>query len=129
VGAEGDMRIAVAAEHKKSTGTVGEQAARSPYFLLFDKHGTLLEVLANPHKTVPRKAGTLVVELLVQKRVSMVVAGHFGGNMIEAMEDNGLQYLEVEGNIETAKEKALKKIRQHPQSQPSTSSCSGISRR
>jgi predicted Fe-Mo cluster-binding NifX family protein len=103
--ADDEGKIAVAAESKTSTADVSAVAARSPYFLIFDSASILLEVLENPYKDTGRRAGPSVAAFLAQKRVTFVIAGQFGDNMIQAMKSKGIQYLEFRGSTEAALEK------------------------
>jgi len=100
-------KIAVAAEGKSAAAKVSGVAARSPYFLIFDGDGKLLEAVENPYKTAKGGAGTSVVPFLAQKGASMVVAGEFGGNMIQAMKGKGIGYLEFKGSAQEALKKVL----------------------
>lgn len=101
------VKIAVAAEGKGTSSKVSGVAARAPYFLIFDGSGKFLEAVDNPYKTAKRGAGTSVVPFLAQKGVTMVVAGEFGENMIQAMKGKGMEYLEFKGSAEEALKKVL----------------------
>jgi len=107
VSAEEKGKIAVAAEGAAATASVSGVAARSPYFLVFDGAGTLLEAVDNPYKEARRGAGPLVVPFLAQKGVTFVVAGKFGDKMIQAMKEKDIGYMEFHGSAEAALEKAL----------------------
>lgn len=100
-------KIAVAAEGKTAAARVSGVAARAPYFLFFDGSGKFLEAVDNPYRTARGGAGTAVVPFLAQKGATVVVAGEFGENMIQAMKGKGMRYLEFSGNAEEASKKAL----------------------
>jgi predicted Fe-Mo cluster-binding NifX family protein len=100
-------KIAVAAEGKTAAAKVSGVAARSPYFLIFDGSGKLLEAVDNPYKAAKGGAGSSVVPFLTQKGATMVVAGEFGENMIQAMKGKGVGYLEFKGSAEEALKKVL----------------------
>ena len=100
-------KIAVAAEGKTAAAKVSGVAARAPYFLIFDESGKLLEAVDNPYKAAKGGAGTSVVPFLAQKGATVVVAGEFGENMIQAMKSKGIGYLEFKGSTEEALKKAL----------------------
>lgn len=100
-------KIAIAAEGKMINSKVSSVAARSPYFLIFDGTGKLLEVVDNPYKSAKGGAGTSVVPFLGQRGVNVVVAGEFGDNMIKAMKAQGMKYLEFKGSVEEALAKVL----------------------
>jgi len=105
--AEGSGKIAVASEENAVTAQVSGVAARSPYFLIFDRTGTLLEVADNPYKAATRGAGSSVVPFLDQKGVTFVVAGEFGKKMIQSMTGKGIEYLEFHGSVEAALKKVM----------------------
>jgi len=101
------IKIAVAAEGRTAAAEVSGVAARSPYFLIFDETGALLEAVDNPYQAAKGGAGTSVVPFLAQKGVTFVVAGEFGKNMIQAMKGQGIEYLEFHGSAEAALKKVL----------------------
>jgi len=105
--AEDKGKIAVAAKENTIASEVSGVAARSPYFLIFNRAGTLLEAVDNPYREAGRRAGASVVPFLAQKGVAAIVAGNFGKNMIQAMESQGMQYIEFQGSAEAALKKAL----------------------
>jgi len=100
-------KIAVAAQVKSTTAQVSGVAARSPYFLIFDGDGKLMEAIDNPYKDAKGGAGPSVVPFLAEKGVTLVVAGEFGKNMIQAMKSKGIGYFEFKGSAEAALKKAL----------------------
>jgi predicted Fe-Mo cluster-binding NifX family protein len=102
------VTIAVASDGNDRNAQVSHVAAKAPYFLIFDGNGDLAEALSNPYSDASRGAGRSVVPFLAQKGVDFVVAGRFGENMIRGMEDRGIRYLEFEGGVEAALEKALR---------------------
>jgi predicted Fe-Mo cluster-binding NifX family protein len=106
--AEDKGNIAVAAEGNTPTAEVCGVAARSPYFLIFNRAGTLIEAVDNPYKGAGRKAGVSVVPFLAQKGVTTIVAGEFGKNMIQAMKERDIKYMEFQGSAEGALRKFLK---------------------
>ena len=100
-------KIAVASEGKVTTADVSGVAGRSPYFLIFEGDGKLLEGVDNPYKATGRGAGTSVASFLAQKGVTFFVAGEFGRNMTQAMKAKGIKYLEFHGSAEAALKKVL----------------------
>lgn len=100
-------KIAVAAEGKTAAAKVSAVAARAPYFLIFDGFGKLLEAVDNPYQDAKGGAGTSVVPFLAQKGATVVVAGEFGENMIQAMKGKGIRFLEFKGSTEEALKKVL----------------------
>lgn len=100
-------KVAVAAEGQTANALVSEVAARSPYFLIFEKNGKFLEAVDNPYKATKGGAGTSVVPFLAQMGVTFVVAGEFGTKMLQGMKSNGIKYLEFHGSAEAALKKVL----------------------
>jgi len=121
--AEEKGRIAVAAGGKDLTSTVSDVAARSPYFLIFDENGRLLEAVENPHRERAVNAADSVMAFLAEKKVKMIVAGDFGRKMIRKMESKGMWPLEFEGAANAGAQKAVEVSKQPPGSRPSAGSC------
>jgi predicted Fe-Mo cluster-binding NifX family protein len=107
--AENKGNIAVAAEGKTSAAEVSGVAARSPYFLIFDGDGVLLEAVENPHKEDRRRASESVVQFLAQKGVTFIVAGDFGQRMIYTMKGRNIEYMEFQGTAEEAVKRVMEK--------------------
>ncbi len=101
-------RGTIAVEWKSPNAQVSKAAARSLFFLIFDGSGALLETVDNPYKTARKKASASVIPFLEQKGVTMIVAGNFGDNMIQAMKDRGIEALEFRGSAEEAVKTAKK---------------------
>lgn len=101
------VRIAVAAEGNEITAGISKMAAKSPYFLIFDEAGNLVEALENPYRSAGRGAGRSIVPFMAEKGVTFVVAGKFGENMMQGMESRGIKYLVFDGSIEAALKRVL----------------------
>jgi len=99
-------RIAVASKGDTRKSSVSDQAARCPYYLIFDRSGSLLEAIVNPCKEMIGPAASKAAQLLVGKEVKMVIAGQFGKRMARELEDNGICYVQLSGKVE----KALKRV-------------------
>jgi len=84
--------LAVAADGATATAQVGTTAARSPYFLLFDRDGELVEAVENPYVAEGRNAGPKVVDFLSAKGIHTVIAGEFGAKMIAAMQQKDMAF-------------------------------------
>ena len=102
------MKIAVAAQTKKEDSAVSIQVGKSPFFLIFDGDGVLIETMKNPFSVGGGGAGFGVAKMLADKEVTHVVGGKFGPNITGALQDRSVQVHEMEG---TAKE-AVSKVRQ-----------------
>ena len=101
------VKIAVASNNKNTTSNVGAIAGRSPYYLIFDSTGKLVEVIENPYKDARGGAGPSTADFLAEKGVTIVIAGTFGGKMINAMKGKGMTYFEFKGTANDAVKKVL----------------------
>ena len=105
---QGDgVKIAVASNNKNATSNVGTIAGRSPYYLIFNGTGKLIEVIENPYKDVRGGAGPSTANFLAEKGVTIVIAETFGGKMINAMKSKGMTYFEFKGITNDAVKKVL----------------------
>ncbi len=98
--------IAVSASDKTASASVGSQAGRSPFFLLFDKQGRLVEAVDNPYKDAGN-AGIPTLEFLVGKGVKVLVAESFGSRIVEVMKGKGMRPVEFKGSASDAVKKAM----------------------
>ena len=106
-GQEVVVKIAVASNNKNTTSNVGAIAGRSPYYLIFDSTGKLVEVIENPYKDVRGGAGPSTANFLAEKGVTIVIAETFGGKMINAIKSKGMTYFEFKGIANDAVKKVL----------------------
>ncbi len=91
--------IAVAAVDRTENSEISSKAARAPYYLIFDTHGKLLEVVSNPFHNAARRAGPKVAELLAGKKVTALVAEGFGNKMKTALDEEGIRHEEASGIV------------------------------
>jgi len=98
--------IAVAASDKTASAAVSSQAGRSPFFLLFDKQGRLVEAVSNPYKD-SANAGIPVLDFLAGKGATVVVAEGFGSRIVGEMKSKGMRAVEFKGNAKDAVTQAL----------------------
>ena len=98
----GQGKIAVAANGKTPAASVGGQPARSPYFLLFDDEGKLIEAIANPAQD-----GRAVTDFLASKGVTVAVAGEYGPQIVGVMKNKGIKAVTFKGSVEEAVKKVL----------------------
>ncbi len=100
--------IAVATLEKTKNSQISDNAARAPYYLIFDKGGNLLEVISNPFRDAARSAGPKVADLFVSKNVSVVIAGDFGHKMKSALDEKGIDHYEALGIVKNVVEDLIK---------------------
>ncbi len=102
----GQEKIAVAASGSDSGSAVNAQAVLSPYFLVFDQKGRLLEVLINPYKDA-ENPGPDIVNYLTGKGVTVVIAGNFGPKILNVMKAKKIWPVPFTGSVEAAVKKVL----------------------
>jgi len=95
--AAGEPVIAVAADGETVGASVSKQAARCPYFLLFDEQGVLVEAVPNPYQQAAGGAGPQAVDFLAAKGVRTVIAGEFGSRMSAALQAKGMVFRTATG--------------------------------
>ena len=93
--------IAVAANGETAASLVSAQAGGAAFFLIFDKEGKLIETLANPEKNAT-SPGTAVIDFLVGKRATVIVAEGFGPKIVEVMKGKGIKAISFKGSVEKA---------------------------
>jgi len=98
-------KIAVAANDKTPAALVSKQAGPSPFFLIFDGKGKLIETIANPFKE--GGGGIAVADFLAGKGVTIVVAEGFGDKIVQVMKDKGMKAIAFKGSVEEAVKKVL----------------------
>jgi predicted Fe-Mo cluster-binding NifX family protein len=99
-------KIAVAANDKTPTASVSKQAGPSPFFLIFDGKGKLIETIANPAKD-SQNSGIAVADFLAGKGATVVVAEGFGPKIVEVMKGKGIKAVSFKGSAEEAVKKVL----------------------
>ena len=99
-------RIAVSANGQTPAASVSSQAGRSPFFLLFDENGKLIETIANPAKD-SQNSGKAVADFLAGKEVTVIVAEGFGPQIVGVMKGKGIKAIAFKGSAEEAVKKVL----------------------
>ena len=102
----GQEKIAVGASGDAPGAPVNAQAASSPYFLVFDQKGKLLEALENPYKNAD-SPGPDVVNYLSGKGVTVVIAGDFGPRIVDVMKAKRMWPIRFAGTAQDAVKKVL----------------------
>jgi len=101
------VKVAVASTGETAAATVSNLAARSPYYLIFDGKGNLIEAISNPYKDAAGGAGPSAANFLAAKGVTIVIAESFGIKMIDVLKNKHIRYVEFEGRVNEAVKKAL----------------------
>mgnify|MGYP000675098905 CR=1 FL=1 len=90
------MKIAIASEGDNENSEISLKGGRAPYYLIFEDK-KLVEVIKNPFATGSGGAGFSVAYMLADKKVNLVIAGKFGGNMESALKEKGIEFREESG--------------------------------
>jgi len=90
------MKVAIASEGKDENSEVSQRGGRAPYYLIFEDR-KLIESIKNPFATGSGGAGFSVAYMLADKKVNLVIAGKFGGNMEYALKEKGIKFKEESG--------------------------------
>lgn len=88
------MKIAVATEGKAVESRVSSKGGRAPYYLIFEG-GKIVESIKNPFAVGAGGAGFSVAYMLAEKGVKKVVAGQIGANMVSALKDKDIIFIEA----------------------------------
>ena len=99
IAGEPEFKIAVASNGQEKSGQVSMEAGRAPYYLFFDKDGSLLEAAANPYADTAGGAGGSTADFLAKKKVNVVIGGRFGSKMAAALEAANITYIEKQGIV------------------------------
>ncbi len=100
------MKKVIASTGKDETSEVSPVGGRAPYFLIYE-NGKLIETVKNPFAIGGGGAGFAVAKMLKNKGVGVIVAGHFGEKMVDALEEKGIKRIEA---YEMTVKEALKKV-------------------
>ncbi len=93
--------IAVAATSGEADAEISERSARTPYLLIFDGRGNLLEVHENPI-TRDRRAGPAMAEWLSDKGVDTFIGGGIGRNLGRGLDQHQISGIEAAGSVSDA---------------------------
>lgn len=88
------MKIAISSSGKDENSEISPVAGRAPYFLIYED-GKLVKTIKNPFAIGGGGAGFAVAKMLADEKVDLVIAGHFGENMIGALEEKGIKRKEL----------------------------------
>ncbi|MBN2324300.1 MAG: NifB/NifX family molybdenum-iron cluster-binding protein [Spirochaetes bacterium] len=101
------MKIAIAALKKDETSQVSDQAARAPFFLVFDGQGALVETVKNPFR-LGGGAGFAVAKLLADRGIDTFIAARIGDKMTAALRERGIIPHEMTGMVSDAVSEILR---------------------
>jgi len=96
------INIAVASDDATSEASVSNEAAKCPYYLIFNGTGELVEVVDNPYGEARRNAGPSAAHFLARRGVTIVIAGNFGSKMLDTLKSKGIAHFEFKGGVDAA---------------------------
>ena len=101
-------KIAVASSGKTLKASVGNKAAKCPYYLIFDSKGELIDVINNPYGDASGGAGPSAANFLAGTDVTIVIAGNFGSKMTNTLKSNDITHFRFKGSVGDAVKKVLR---------------------
>ena len=101
---------AIASDGPAKGSRVSDQAARAPFYLLFDDSGTILEALGNPVSPVTGRAAPQAAGFLAGRGIHALLAARFGQKMLRELDSIGVDPVEASGTVETAISRFLESI-------------------
>jgi len=90
------MKIAIAADKKELDAQISEVGGRAAFYLIFENK-ELKKEIKNPFRIGGGGVGFSVAAMLADEKVDLVISGHFGDNMIGALEEKNIKYQVVTG--------------------------------
>ena len=100
------MKIAIASYGESEDSEVSSVVGRAHYFLIYEDK-KLVKVIKNPFAIGGGGAGFAVAKMLADEGVKKIVAGHFGENMLGALEERGIKKEEL---YDLSVEEVLKRV-------------------
>lgn len=99
-------KYAVASTGSAADAAVSDQAARAPYILIFDDEGRLTDVVED--RNIPaRSAGAHTARVLGERGVTHFIAQRFGPNLTRALDQAGIECVEMSGPADEAVKKLM----------------------
>lgn len=98
---------AVASAAREVSGTVGNDAVKAPFFLIFDMEGRLIDIIKNPFSGADDDAGLSIANLMATSQVSAIVAQKFDSAIKSHLDAKKVQYFEIPGQIQNAVNRVL----------------------
>jgi predicted Fe-Mo cluster-binding NifX family protein len=98
----GKSIYAVASIGPAKESRVSDQAARAPFYLLFDDSGNILETLQNPVSAATGRAAPQAVGFLAGRDIHALLAERFGQKMLRELDSIHVDAVEASGSVESA---------------------------
>lgn len=104
------MKIAVPSTGQEKDSLISQETGRAPFFLIFDEKGNFLEAIKNPAKDQYGGISRTVINLLDDKRITLVITKNIGDKMKQALDSHHIKFVKNTG----AADNAVKTITQTP---------------
>lgn len=91
------MKVAIASENNEPSAEISAQGARALFYLVFGEDGHLSEILENPYASNATNVGLDMANMLISMHVTQVIAGRFGAEFKEALENSQVECIEQTG--------------------------------
>ncbi len=92
-------KLAVAAEGSEASASISKNAAKAPFYLIFEQSGRMITSLKNTAAEESSSASSKAVKLLQEYGVGTLVAGDFGGKMLGAMKERDIKHIIATGTV------------------------------
>ena len=93
---------AIVSSARDVSGTVGENAVSSQYFLIFDHDGKFIDIIKNPFFDGGKDAEQGIVNLMAASQVSAIAAEKFADALGDRLKQKNIRFFEISGPIEEA---------------------------
>ncbi len=92
------MRVAFASDEDRGLDSlISPRFGRANYFVIVDTQTGDHKVVRNPGADARSGAAIKAVQLLIKEGVKKVYAGSFGPNAMTALEEMGIEYVQISG--------------------------------
>lgn len=92
-------KLAVAAEGSDVNSSISSRAARAPFYIIFEKNGRMIMSIQNTAAEESSGASSKAVKLLEKYGVGTLVAGDFGGKILDAMKEQEIKHVIATGVV------------------------------
>ena len=92
------MKICVTATDSSLDSDIDYRFGRSPYFLIVDEKGKLLEASPNPGFEARGGAGVSAAQFVADKKVDFILTGNVGPNAFSLLRQTGTKIFSVPYN-------------------------------
>jgi len=92
-------KLAVAAEGSEINASISTRAARAPFYLIFEQSGRMIMSLQNTAAEESSNASSKAIKLLEKYGVGTLVAGDFGGKILDAMKEGKIKHVIATGTV------------------------------